>query len=75
MFITVYGFVDYSQKKNQNHLTFSLVSDQELEVCTATYIPKIDQSQHVKSVNHIIRYGMVYNIVTIYNITKKCSAS
>ena len=31
-----------------------LTSDQELEVRTATYGPEIDQSQHVKSVSHII---------------------
>ena len=32
-----------------------LTSDQELEVRTATYGPEIDQSQHVKSVSHIIK--------------------
>ena len=31
-----------------------LTSDQELEAGTATYVPEIDQSQHAKSVNHII---------------------
>ena len=29
--------------------------DRELEVRTATYGPGIDQSQHAKSVNHIIK--------------------
>ena len=29
--------------------------DQELEVHTATYGPAIDQSQHAKSVSHIIK--------------------
>ena len=32
-----------------------LTGDQELEVCTATYRPEIDQSQHTKSVSHTIR--------------------
>ena len=30
--------------------------DRELEVRTATYGPGIDQSQHAKSVSHIIKY-------------------
>ena len=29
---------------------------QELEVCMATYGPKIDQSQHAKSVGHVINH-------------------
>ena len=33
----------------------SLTSDQELEICMATYRPEIDQSQCVKSVNHIVQ--------------------
>ena len=37
----------------RNHLTF-LIGDQELEVHTATYGPENDQSQHAKSVSHII---------------------
>ena len=31
-----------------------LTSNQEQEVRTATYGPEIDQSQHAKSVSHII---------------------
>ena len=31
-----------------------LTSDQELKVRTATYGPEIDQSQHAKSVSHIL---------------------
>ena len=41
----LYGFVDY--------FGFEKV-DRELEVRTATYGPGIDQSQHAKSVSHII---------------------
>ena len=33
-----------------------LNGDRELEVHTATYGPGIDQSQHAKSVSHIIMY-------------------
>ena len=33
-----------------------LTTDQQLEVCTATYGPEIDQSQHAESVNIIINY-------------------
>ena len=45
--------------------------DRELEVRTATYRPGIDQSQHAKSVSHIINedtdmYPCVYGIYTIY---------
>ena len=32
-----------------------LTSDQELEVCMATYGPEVDQSQHAKSVSHITK--------------------
>ena len=42
-----------------------LTSDQELEVCLATYGPQIDQSQHMKSVSHIMR-------VYIGGIGRKC---
>ena len=34
--------------------------DQELEVRTATYGPGIDQSQHAKSVSHIIKNNIVH---------------
>ena len=33
-----------------------LTSEQQLEVLTTTNGPEIDQSQHVKSVGHIINY-------------------
>ena len=33
--------------------------DRELEVHTATYRPGIDQSQHAKSVSHIISYNII----------------
>ena len=42
----LYGFVDYSG--------FETVIER-LEVRTATYGPEIDQSQHSKSVSHIIK--------------------
>ena len=49
----LYGFVDYCGKgtKSFNDLT----GHQDLEVHTATYGPEIDQSQHEKSFNHIIK--------------------
>ena len=59
--------------KEQNHFMFWLVSDQELEVHTATYRPGIDQSQHVKSVSHIILslIEQFFNkINTIFNNTQ-----
>ena len=33
--------------------------DRELEVCIATYRPVIGQSQHAKSVSHIIKYNII----------------
>ena len=36
-----------------------LTSDKELEVRTVTYGPKIDQSQHAKSVSHILKYNTI----------------
>ena len=36
-----------------------VIKKQELEVRTATYGPGIDQSQHAKSVSHIINYIIV----------------
>ena len=51
----LYGFVDYSQKGTKS---FDVVTgDQELVVRTATYRPEIGQSQHAKSVSHIIKYN------------------
>ena len=35
-----------------------LKSDRELEVRTATYGSGTDQSQHAKSVSHIIKYNI-----------------
>ena len=37
-----------------------LASDQELKVCTATYGPEIHQSQHAKSVSHVITDSILY---------------
>ena len=37
-----------------------LTVDQELEVRLATYGPEIDQSQHVKSVGHIINHFIIW---------------
>ena len=42
--------------------------DQELEVCTATYGLGIDQSQHVKSVSHIIKELNIQQLMTQWNI-------
>ena len=43
--------------------------DRELEVRTATYGPEIDQSQHVKSVSHIIKYNtsLAINMCILHN--------
>ena len=49
----LYGFVDYSEKRTK--LFDILTSDQGLKVRTATYGPEIDQSQHAKSISHIIK--------------------
>ena len=49
----LYGFVDYSGKRTK--LFDVLTSDQGLKVRTATYGPEIDQSQHAKSISHIIK--------------------
>ena len=38
--------------------------DRELEVRTATYGPGIDQSQHAKSVRHIIKYLITFQIIS-----------
>ena len=45
--------VDYSGKGTES--LDVLTGDQELEVCTSTYGPVNDRSQHTKSVSHIIR--------------------
>ena len=43
----------------------------ELEVRTATYGPGIDQSQHAKSVSHIINiYILRYIIIIIITVVK-----
>ena len=39
--------------------------DRELEVRTATYRPGIDQSQHAKSVSHIIS-TFIYTLIYVY---------
>ena len=49
----LYGFIDYSGKRTK--LFDVLTSDQGLKVRTATYGPEIDQSQHAKSISHIIK--------------------
>ena len=53
--------------------------DQELEVRAATYGPDIDQSQHAKSVSHIIMYVIetvfVKSIVYVIVIKPKCMAA
>ena len=49
----LYGLVDYSGKGTKSFDV--LTGDQELEVCTATYAPEIDQSQHTKPVSHMIK--------------------
>ena len=49
----LYGFVDYFGKRTKSFNV--LTSDQELEVRTASYGPEIDQSEHAKSVSHIIK--------------------
>ena len=55
----LYGFVHYSRKRTKYFDV--LTGDQELEVRTATYGPEITQSQHAKSVSHIImHYILLY---------------
>ena len=49
----LYGFVDYFGKRTKSFNV--LTSDQELEVRAASYGPEIDQSEHAKSVSHIIK--------------------
>ena len=52
--ILLYGLVvDYSGKGTKSFDV--LTGDQELEVRTAIYGPEIDQSQHAKSVSHMIK--------------------
>ena len=48
-----------------------LTGDQKLEVRTASYGPEIDQSQHVKSVSHIIKLiiGLQLRIQNVCNNT------
>ena len=53
----LYGFVDYSGKITK--LSDVVTCDREMKVCKATYEPQIDQSQHTKSVSHIIRSNMI----------------
>ena len=52
----LYGLVDYCGKGTK--LFDVLSGDQELEVHTAAYGSEIDQSQHAKSVDHIINHYM-----------------
>ena len=52
--------------------------DRELEVCMATYRPGIDQSQHAKSVSHIIiksryhSYNREVNTFLTYSLWESC---
>ena len=46
----------YSGKRTKQFDVLTL--DQELEVRTATYGPETDQSQHAKTVSHIIKKGI-----------------
>ena len=50
----LYGFqfVDYFGKEKKSFDV--LTGDQVLDVRTATYRPEIDQSEHPKSVSHIV---------------------
>ena len=45
--------------------------DWELEVRTATYWPGIDQSQHTKSVSHIIKKGisLIFPVQTLFSVS------
>ena len=43
-----------------------IIPDREQEVRTATYGPEIDQSQHAKSVSHIIITVMFENILRTF---------
>ena len=45
-----------------------IIPDRELEVRTATYGPEIDQSQHAKSVSHIIITVMFENILRTFEV-------
>ena len=54
-------FIIYSEKGTKSFDV--LTGDQELEVCTATYRPNIDQSQ--QSVSHIIVTVMFMNILRL----------
>ena len=46
--------------KERNHLTFNWTGDQGLEVCTVTYGPEIDQSQHAKPVGHKVNHFIIW---------------
>ena len=61
----LYGFVDYSGKGTK--LFDVLAGDQEPEVRTATYGPEINQSQHAKSVGHIINHYTPIRTCTCYS--------
>ena len=61
----LYGFVYYSGKGTKSFDV--LTGDQELEVCTVTYGPEIDQSQHAKSVSHVINHYICTCYCKTYN--------
>ena len=51
-----------------------MTSDEALEVCTSTYGPEIDQSQHAKSVSHIalLLYYIILYCIVLYCIALYC---
>ena len=53
----------YYMAKNER---LQLTGYQELEVRTATYGPKIDQSQHATSASHIILTIIVKNVLRTF---------
>ena len=69
---------DWANKANQMFiiwlcwlLWFWKGTDWELEVCTATYGPGINQSQHMKSVSYIIKINIkLINIIIILKISR-----
>ena len=67
----LYVFVDYSRKgtKSFNILT----GDQQLhlEVCTASYGPEVDQSQHMKSVSHNYNKAYLYSTSTLLSCRER----
>ena len=70
--------MDWANKANQMFiiwlcwlLRFWKGTDWELEVCTATYGPGINQSQHMKSVSYIIKINIkLINIIIILKISR-----